>query len=440
MGGGARPPRLGRRLRPAHQARRAGLSAQMDLAGRSLKGQLSHAELDRRALCGDRGRSRTVLKDMQQGRQEPMAIDAVVHAVRARPARPLGGDRWSTRCCAAARSRGLVQGAPPVQLSSANCRKGWRCSRSPARTRSHWWYSCSPRPPGSSRFGHHSRAPAPAAAPRLLLGVERLLPAGLAARAAPPPARSTRLGPRRRRPDQGHRQGPRRRRHLRKQRSPARRKIGPGDLDDPRRKRLVGHRQRIHGPSGTSANDDHARGAPRTHARRPPSTRAPRRTTATTSTRTATTTHVRRPPSTPATTHEARIDAVGAPSQRSSATAEARRQASQRRRKAVERPAGEVAAELHRARSRWCCSGTRPDPTTEPSAARSTPSQRSAATASTCSKAAPSEVASYGAITRQMPVYGTPTILIIGPHRTDSLTGLQDDLLDRTGDQEVRAG
>jgi hypothetical protein len=38
-----------------------------------------------------------------------------------------------------------------------------------------------------------------------------------------------------------------------------------------------------------------------------------------------------------------------------------------------------------------------------------------------------SDVASFGAITRQVPVYGTPTILIIGVKgRTSSLTGLQD--------------
>ena len=49
-------------------------------------------------------------------------------------------------------------------------------------------------------------------------------------------------------------------------------------------------------------------------------------------------------------------------------------------------------------------------------------------------------VASYGAITRQMPVYGTPTILIIGPHRTDSLTGLQDKFSIEQAIKEVRIG
>ena len=49
-------------------------------------------------------------------------------------------------------------------------------------------------------------------------------------------------------------------------------------------------------------------------------------------------------------------------------------------------------------------------------------------------------VASYGAISRQMPVYGTPTILIIGPHRTDSLVGLQDTFSIEQAIKEVRAG
>ena len=50
------------------------------------------------------------------------------------------------------------------------------------------------------------------------------------------------------------------------------------------------------------------------------------------------------------------------------------------------------------------------------------------------------DVANFGAITRQMPVYGTPTILIIGPHRTDSLTGLQDAFSIEQAIREVRTG
>ena len=63
------------------EARSAGLSAQMDLGGRSLKGQLGHAgALGARyvAIVGD---ERTILKDMQAGGQEPVATDTVVHAV-----------------------------------------------------------------------------------------------------------------------------------------------------------------------------------------------------------------------------------------------------------------------------------------------------------------------------------------------------------------------
>ena len=62
-------------------ARSAGLRAQMELGGRSLKGQLSHADaLGARyvAIVSERQAS---LRDMQDGRQEEMAADAVVHAV-----------------------------------------------------------------------------------------------------------------------------------------------------------------------------------------------------------------------------------------------------------------------------------------------------------------------------------------------------------------------
>ncbi len=64
-----------------HDARSAGLHAQMELAGRSLKGQLGHADaLGARYVAivedGD-----TALKDMQDGGQERIATDTVVHAV-----------------------------------------------------------------------------------------------------------------------------------------------------------------------------------------------------------------------------------------------------------------------------------------------------------------------------------------------------------------------
>jgi histidyl-tRNA synthetase len=63
------------------QARGAGLSAQMDLAGRALKRQLAYADSIGAHYVAIVGGAETVLKDMQQGSQEPVGIDAVVHAV-----------------------------------------------------------------------------------------------------------------------------------------------------------------------------------------------------------------------------------------------------------------------------------------------------------------------------------------------------------------------
>jgi histidyl-tRNA synthetase len=62
-------------------ARSAGLHAQMELAGRSLKGQLKHADtLGARYVAIVEG-DRTVLKDMQDSSQQSLATDTVVHAV-----------------------------------------------------------------------------------------------------------------------------------------------------------------------------------------------------------------------------------------------------------------------------------------------------------------------------------------------------------------------
>jgi histidyl-tRNA synthetase len=62
-------------------ARSAGLRAQMELAGRSLKGQLGHADaLEARYVAIVEG-PETALKDMQDGGQERLATDTVVHAV-----------------------------------------------------------------------------------------------------------------------------------------------------------------------------------------------------------------------------------------------------------------------------------------------------------------------------------------------------------------------
>jgi histidyl-tRNA synthetase len=57
------------------------LQAQMELAGRSLKGQLGHADaLGARyvAIVED---GETVLKDMQDGAQQRIATNTVVHAI-----------------------------------------------------------------------------------------------------------------------------------------------------------------------------------------------------------------------------------------------------------------------------------------------------------------------------------------------------------------------
>jgi histidyl-tRNA synthetase len=63
------------------EARSAGLAAQMDLGGRSLKGQLGHADALGARYVAILADGQTVLKDMQTGGQEPLAANAVVHAV-----------------------------------------------------------------------------------------------------------------------------------------------------------------------------------------------------------------------------------------------------------------------------------------------------------------------------------------------------------------------
>jgi len=64
----------------ATSARRAGLAAQLELAGRSLKGQLRHADrLGARyvAIVGDP----TTLKDMESGEQREMEIEAIIPTI-----------------------------------------------------------------------------------------------------------------------------------------------------------------------------------------------------------------------------------------------------------------------------------------------------------------------------------------------------------------------
>jgi histidyl-tRNA synthetase len=63
------------------EARSAGLAAQMDLGGRSLKGQLGHADALRARFVAIVSAEHALLKDMQGGGQQELATNAVVHAV-----------------------------------------------------------------------------------------------------------------------------------------------------------------------------------------------------------------------------------------------------------------------------------------------------------------------------------------------------------------------
>jgi histidyl-tRNA synthetase len=67
-------------FRIVRDARAAGLHAQMELAGRSLKGQLKHADRLGARYVAIVGSNEAVLKDMQNGRQDALPVDAVVHA------------------------------------------------------------------------------------------------------------------------------------------------------------------------------------------------------------------------------------------------------------------------------------------------------------------------------------------------------------------------
>jgi histidyl-tRNA synthetase len=62
------------------EARSAGLTAQMEMAGRSLKGQLGHANRIGARFVAIVGERETLLKDMQDGGQERLDTDKVVHA------------------------------------------------------------------------------------------------------------------------------------------------------------------------------------------------------------------------------------------------------------------------------------------------------------------------------------------------------------------------
>ena len=64
-----------------NEARAAGLSAQMDLGGRSLKGQLGYADALGARWVVVLGDGEATLKDMQDGDQREIPAEAVVHAV-----------------------------------------------------------------------------------------------------------------------------------------------------------------------------------------------------------------------------------------------------------------------------------------------------------------------------------------------------------------------
>jgi histidyl-tRNA synthetase len=65
----------------AREARRAGLAAQLELAGRSLKGQLKQADRVGARFVAILGEGATTLKDTEAGEQQELAPDAVIAAV-----------------------------------------------------------------------------------------------------------------------------------------------------------------------------------------------------------------------------------------------------------------------------------------------------------------------------------------------------------------------
>jgi histidyl-tRNA synthetase len=66
------------------EARSAGLGAQMELAGRSVKGALGQADALGARFVAIVERERSALRDMQDGGQEEIPTDTVTHAVLAR--------------------------------------------------------------------------------------------------------------------------------------------------------------------------------------------------------------------------------------------------------------------------------------------------------------------------------------------------------------------
>ena len=72
-------PRLAFSL--AQEARRAGLSAQLELGGRSLKGQLKHADRIGVRYVTIVGEADVALKDMQSGEQRELAPGHVIPSI-----------------------------------------------------------------------------------------------------------------------------------------------------------------------------------------------------------------------------------------------------------------------------------------------------------------------------------------------------------------------
>jgi len=65
----------------AHEARRAGLGAQLELAGRSLKGQLKQADRIGARFVAILGEEGATVKDMESGEQHVVELGGVVHQV-----------------------------------------------------------------------------------------------------------------------------------------------------------------------------------------------------------------------------------------------------------------------------------------------------------------------------------------------------------------------
>jgi histidyl-tRNA synthetase len=82
----ARPDGTRTAFELAHDARRAGLQAQLELAGRSLKGQLKHADRIRARFVAIVDNGHVALKDMQSGEQRELTAQEVIPAI-------LRGDR-----------------------------------------------------------------------------------------------------------------------------------------------------------------------------------------------------------------------------------------------------------------------------------------------------------------------------------------------------------